>query len=322
MREGKVLSGRDFSRSEVIPCAFGSFQAEELRRTIRENKAQEPARRAKKSISIISGKGGVGKSNIAINLALAFGKYRGIPAAVIDADLGLANVDVLLGLDARLTLENVFLGEMTVRDILVPVSEKVWLVPGGSGLPELADMSPTMRKQLLPEMLTLDDIVDVIVIDAGAGIHASVRDFALASDIVVVVATPEPTAVKDAYSMIKSISTSPSILGKELFLVVNMAFSEREAATSAKRLMDTTGRFLGIELKYLGPLLHDSRIPKSVKAKFPVLLGYPDCIFSRGIKGFTERLLPHSAETSREPVQKEGAMKRLVASLIGRKVLS
>lgn len=322
MRQGKVLSGRDFSGQEVIPCAFGSFQAEELRRTISEKKATKAAAGVKRSISIISGKGGVGKSNIALNLALAFGKHRGIPTAIIDADLGLANTDVLLGLDARLTLENVFTGELSVRDILVPVSDKVWLVPGGSGIPELADMSPIRRKQLLPEMLTLDDIVDVIVIDAGAGIHATVRDFALASDVVVVVATPEPTAVKDAYSMIKSISTSPAICEKELFLVVNMAFSEREAAEAAKRLIDATGRFLGIDLKYLGPLLHDPRIPKSVKAKCPALFGYPDCAFSRGISRITERLLPHSAEASLEPARKEGAMKRLVASFIGRKVLS
>jgi flagellar biosynthesis protein FlhG len=328
MRAGKVLPKNGFGKQAVKSCDFGSFQAEELRQSLREKKGFTTARAGKKSIAIISGKGGVGKSNIALNLALALGGRWNVPTAIIDADLGLANTDVLVGLEARLTLENVFSGELSVRDILVPVSENVWLVPGGSGIPELADMTPERRRQLLPEMLSLDDLVDIIVIDGGAGIHSSVRDFALAADAVVVVTTPEPTAVRDAYSMIKSLSgTSQATSGigqKELFLLVNMAYSDREAAMAAKRLIDASGRFLGIELEVLAFLPHDARVPKSVKARRPVLAGYPGCAFSRTLSGMAGRLLPAAGKTGKEDADghKEGPMKRFVSAFLRNRALS
>jgi len=334
MRVGKILPKSGFGNQAVTACDFGSFQAEELRQSLREKKRPAAHRAGKKSIAIISGKGGVGKSNIAVNLALALGGRWNVPTALIDADLGLANADVLVGLEARLTLENVFSGELSVRDILAPVSENVWLVPGGSDIPELADMAPKRRRRLLSEMLFLDDLVDVIVIDGGAGIHSSVLDFALAADAVVVVTTPEPTAIRDAYSMIKSLSGAspgrPGIREKELFLLVNMAYSDREAAMAAKRLVDASGRFLGIDLEVLAFLPHDARVPKSVKARRPVLAGYPGCAFSRILSGVAGRLLPVAgnpgnfgkSEQKDADGHMEGPMKRLVSAFLRDRTVS
>jgi len=328
MRVGKVLSKSGSGYQAVRSCDFGSFQAEELRQSLHEKHGSRAVGTGKKSIAIISGKGGVGKSNISLNLALALGGRWNVPTAIIDADLGLANVDVLMGLDVRLTLENVFRGELPVRDIIVPVSEKVWLVPGGSGIPELADMTPEKRRRLLPEMLSLDDLVDIIVIDGGAGIHSTVRDFALAADTVVVVTTPEPTAVRDAYSMIKSLSGisggMPGIAGKELFLLVNMAYSDREAAMAAKRLIDASGSFLGINLEVLAFLPHDAKVPKSVKARRPVLVEYPRCSFSRTLSGVAGRLLPAAGKRGNEDTDghKEGPMKRFVSAFLRNRALS
>lgn len=326
MRTGRIVSSLAFEQEEAASAPFESFQAKDLKQSMLTRPLREEKRASRRSIAIVSGKGGVGKSNFALNLALVLGESFGVRSAIIDADLGLANADVLLGLETRLSMAHVLRGELSVRDILVPVSERVWLVPGGSGITEFSDMTPDMKRRFVPEMLSLDDLVDVMVIDAGAGIQSAVLECALAADVVVLVTTPEPTALKDAYSMLKNLmhyDGSRKLKSKDLFLLVNMAFSEKEAFLASERLAEVSKRFLALELPFLGYLPHDLRITRSVKAKCPVVRMYPKCPISRKIGEMAGKILSLSGERERTldtlPGQ-HGPMRNLMLSLWGNSV--
>lgn len=278
--------------------AVESIQAEQLRKALAGDSSASAAGRPRKTVAVVSGKGGVGKTNFALNLALTIGDRLRIPSALLDADFGLANADVLIGLDARLSLANVFRGELSLKEILVPVSDRVWLVPGGSGIADLAEMDAGRVRKLLPELSCLDDLAQVLVIDAGAGIQSAVREISIASDSIVLMTTPEPTALKDAYGMLKSLVQSygaARLAEKDLFLFINMAFSEIEAREAAYRMQAISRKFLGLEIRELGYLPHDVRVSKAVKAKCPLVRLYPRSELAERIDRAARRVLASPA---------------------------
>lgn len=323
MRSGKVIFKTvEESSSQVKDFSFQSLQLQELQKTLSKNEEEKEIRqKKKKSIAIISGKGGVGKSSFALNLALLMGEKFNIPAALIDADLGMANADILLGLDTRLNLNHVIRGELALREITLPVSEKVWLVPGGSGIPELADMDHSARTDLLPEIMALDNMVDVIVIDTGAGINSTVRDFSMATDAIVLITTPEPTALKDAYGMIKSLFYSydkEELQKKELYIVINMAFSRQEALQGAERIIQTSKHFLDLQLNLLGYLPYDLKVSKAVKSRCPLVKLYPRSSLTRRIEEMAGKILAVPEEKKTDPVDNGsmGPMTRLLNTML------
>ncbi len=324
MRLGKIISTKgNNTSSNIEDYSFESLQLRELQKALYEGalKNKQIRQEGKKSIAVISGKGGVGKSSFALNLALLIGEKFNKPTALIDADLGLANADVLLGLDTRLNLNHVIRGELSLREITLPVSERVWLVPGGSGIPELAEMDPQARAELLPEIMALDDMVDVIVIDTGAGINSTVRDFSMAADAIVLITTPEPTALKDAYGMIKSLFhcyTKEQLGEKEIYIVINMAFSRQEAILGAERLIRTSEHFLDLHLNFLGYLPYDLRVSRAVKARCPLVKLYPRSVLAKKMEDITERILSVPEEKDREaPLDgQKGPMARLLKTML------
>lgn len=318
MRIGRVLRrNRDPVLEDSPGHPFQSFQAEELRRALVEKDVAKAGVIVRKTISVVSGKGGVGKSNVALNLALSMGNRLGLRTALLDADLGLANADILLGLDVKYNLGHVIKGELSLKDILVPIAEKVWLIPGGSGISELADMSVETRQRFISELSVLDDMVDVVLIDTGAGIQASVRDFALASDVVVLVTTPEPPAIKDAYGLVKSlVASGEGRVGDGLHLLVNMALSEQEAQGAADRICKVAQEYLKVHIGYLGCLRYDKRIPLAVKERCPFVVRYPSSAPSRGVEEMATRLVRRTGKEI--PAQSEkGFVKRFLSSLVG-----
>lgn len=299
--------------------AVESIQAEQLRKALARDSSASAAGRPRKTVAVVSGKGGVGKTNFALNLALTIGDRLRIPSALLDADFGLANADVLIGLDARLSLANVFRGELSLKEILVPVSDRVWLVPGGSGIADLAEMDAGRVRKLLPELSCLDDLAQVLVIDAGAGIQSAVREISIASDSIVLMTTPEPTALKDAYGMLKSLVQSygaARLAEKDLFLFINMAFSEIEAREAAYRMQAISRKFLGLEIRELGYLPHDVRVSKAVKAKCPLVRLYPHSELAERIDRAARRVLasPAAAQGAKTEgtAAKTGAWRRFL----------
>jgi flagellar biosynthesis protein FlhG len=199
--------------------------------------------------AVTSGKGGVGKSNFVVNLALSLIE-EGKEVIVFDADLGLANLDVNLGVTPNYTLNHVISGRKTLEEIIIKGAGDLPLIPGGSGIEELANLSHQQISNLISGWKRIEQKYDIIIIDTGAGLSGKVIDFVLAADEVIVISTPEPTSVTDAYGVIKVISNHAEDL--KVKLVVNQADSTREAEKIGDRLVKTTREFLDLEIDYLG----------------------------------------------------------------------
>lgn len=244
-----------------------SDQAGDLRRLVKAQRQEVRQRDGSgpRTLAVLSGKGGVGKSNLALALscALADGGKR---VVLLDADLGMANIDLLCGISSRFNLSHVVDGSRRLEEVLVPLEEKVEVLPGGSGLKDLADLDDAELSGVIDSLGLLEDRADVVVLDTGAGIHKGVLAFALAADTTILVTTPEPTSVRDAYGVIKSLA-GPSPEEKELLLVVNMASSEREAREVADRILTAANQFLGRSPVYLGHVLRDETVGRAVRLR-------------------------------------------------------
>ncbi|MCH2148682.1 MAG: MinD/ParA family protein [Phycisphaerales bacterium] len=251
-------------------------------------------RRSAKAIAVTSGKGGVGKSNMAVNLAVAMAQ-SGRRVVLLDADLGLANTDVLCGITPRRTIEHVLDGASSFRDIMVPGPGGFMLVPGASGVAGLADLEPGRRRHLLRELVQLEQEADVILIDTGAGIGSSVVGFAVASERVVVVCTPEPTSITDAYGMIKSLRATSDVV--DIHLAVNMAEDEAEGRAVHGRIEQACATFLRTPVHLAGVIPRDPLVPLSVRNQLPFLISSPNCPAAQQIRLIARGLLGEDVKT-------------------------
>ncbi len=243
-------------------------QAEKLRLMVRK------ARKTARVITISSGKGGVGKTNIAANLAICL-RATGKRVLLLDADLGLANLDVIFNVRPRLNLAHVISGQRHIDEITQRVAGGVDLICGLSGLADAADLSDFQRQRLLQELSTLEHQTDYIIIDTGAGISSNVMCFCDAADMCLIVTTPEPTSITDAYTLIKRISLNAS--GAKVSLLCNMAETRNEARGVYQRLSSTAQRFLSLSIADAGYILRDSHVSDAVNLCEPVVLAYPRC---------------------------------------------
>jgi flagellar biosynthesis protein FlhG len=240
----------------------------------------EPSWRAR-TIAITSGKGGVGKSNVAVNISLELAT-RGRRVFLVDADLALANADVLLGVNPRYHLGHVLSGERSLDEVLINVEKDMTLIPGGSGIEKLANLSPGQHAQILAELGNIEDRSDFMIIDTAAGISGNVIGVLRAASEVVIVTTPDPTAVVDAYATIKVLhQNSPT---KPIWIVVNQAVGIGDADQVFAQLQSTTRRFLGHPIKFLGTIPRDSQLVEAVREQTPVLAYAPDTPASRALR--------------------------------------
>ncbi|MGB9441590.1 MAG: MinD/ParA family protein [Desulfobacterales bacterium] len=229
-------------------------------------------------IAITSGKGGVGKTSIVGNLGYAFAKL-GKKVLILDADLGLGNLDVLLGLAPKYNLSHVILGERKIDEILVEGPGKMNILPASSGIQELTNLNKDQKIEILKQLDLLIDSVDVLFIDTAAGISSNVMDFNATAQEVVVVVSPEPTSITDAYALMKVLSLKYS--GKACKLIVNMVRRPEEGREVFRQLQIVTDRFLDITIEYLGYVLFDGKVTKGVKTQKIVSELYPDTPASR-----------------------------------------
>jgi flagellar biosynthesis protein FlhG len=242
-------------------------QAEKLREIMR-NKKSSP-QKASRIISVSSGKGGVGKTNIAINLALAYAAL-GKKVIVLDADLGLANVNVVLGVIPRYNLYHLIRQQKKMRDIILDTPYGIQIVAGASGFSKIANLSEEERKVFIEELHELSS-ADIIIIDTSAGVSNNVLTFVAASDDVIIVTTPEPTAITDAYGIVKIIATEVDNLELGLKLVVNRVKSVTEGRKVAERVINIAGQFLNIKLDYLGFVYEDAVVQNAVIKQRPFM---------------------------------------------------
>lgn len=235
---------------------------------------------------VASGKGGVGKTNIVVNLAICMQK-RGHKVLIIDADLGMANVDVLLGLFPNITLYDVFFNDKSLKEAIIGGPEGVKIIPGGSGMIKMTTLDSAQQSKLAEEFVQLDDI-DTILIDTGAGISMNLMSFIAFSQEILVVTTPEPTAMTDAYGLLKVISELN--LDRKIKVIVNRVSNKESALFTFERLKNTVEKFLKIELEYLGYIMDDIRVSNSVMDRSPLILEYPNSIASKCLIAIVDKM--------------------------------
>jgi flagellar biosynthesis protein FlhG len=255
-------------------------QASKLRQLMREA-------RQTRIIAVTSGKGGVGKSNIALNLAILL-SAAGNRVALVDADMGLANLDLLVDVDVRANLAHVIAGIKKLEDILVDLPGGVQLVPGASGISRMAQLSEFQRAKVVNELAALEADNDVIIIDTGAGIGPDVLHFTTAADSVLVVTAPEPTAITDAYAVIKMLAQRE--YSGQISVLVNQAPDRHEARSAFQRISTVARQFLGSRVFDAGYVLLDPKVRESVRRREPFVLAFPRCPASRCMAALATKL--------------------------------
>ena len=248
-------------------------QAETLREMMRTQGGSEPVNGKTRIITVASGKGGVGKTNLSTNLALAYGKL-GRKVILMDADLGLANVNVVLGIIPKYNLYHLIRKQKSMREIIMDTDYGIQIVAGASGFAKIANLDEQERQSFITELSELAT-ADVIIIDTSAGVSNNVLSFVAAADEAIIVTTPEPTAITDAYGIIKIIATEIDNLGLSLKLVVNRVRSVTEGKRVAERVISIANQFLNLKIDYLGYVYEDPAVHQSVLRQRPFLANDP-----------------------------------------------
>ena len=268
-------------------------QAARLRQLVEEkvgnpSPTEEVSTPAARTIAVTSGKGGVGKTNFTVNLAIALSK-AGKRVIIIDADLGMANVDVLMGTVSKYNLSHLSREDVSLEDVLLQGPYGIQYISGGSGIEHIADFSPLERQRLMKKLFACENMADIILIDTGAGIGKNVLDFILAADEVLLLTTPEPTALTDAYAVMKAYSLYAG--NKNLRLVVNRVYDESESREVLTKLRSTSERFLQMPLECLGYIFEDRSMMYAVRQQVPLLVSKPDAAAAKCVAAIAENLL-------------------------------
>lgn len=284
-------------------------QAQRLREYLQQHKPEEkPEGKATRVIAVTSGKGGVGKSNVTINFALSL-MQKGQKVVVIDLDLGMANIDILLGLAPKHNLIHMIDGELSIFDVMEKGPNGLEYIAGGSGFQEILQLDEARLRQFFQQFAKLHGYADTILLDTGAGISQESLRFILAADEVFLVTTPEPTAITDAYSMLKILHAKDAEI--QVRMIINRVQSFREGKIVANKIKTVAEQFLSMQVGYLGYLEEDPQVMQAVKKQMPYLLAFPNSTATLGMRELTAAFLAGG-----EMSEKHGGMKGFIHKLV------
>lgn len=284
-------------------------QAQRLRNIIKQQNKKE---HLAKVITVTSGKGGVGKSNISVNLAIQLSRF-GKKVVVLDADFGLANIEVMLGLRPKYNLADMMFHGKSVKEIIAPGPENIAFISGGSGLREMTNLSRDQIQSLVLSMYELDQVADIVLIDTGAGISDTVIDLVMCSAQVLLVATPEPTSITDAYALLKTIQRQVDFdPGRmKIQMIGNRTKSYEDGKDLFRKLSTVSGKFLQVQMEYLGSIPDDPKLQNAVMRQVPVSIAYPNAPAARA-------MMELALQLENGTVQEEEAPSKGLSGLLAR----
>ena len=275
-------------------------QAEQLRKLVQ---SQERPQTAARVITVTSGKGGVGKTSIAVNLAIQLQRL-GKRVIILDADFGLANIEVMLGIRPQYNLADLMFRGKSLSEIITKGPEDIGFISGGSGIQELARMTKEQVMYLTQKLVELDSMADVIIVDTGAGIADNVLEFVTASSEVILVATPEPTSITDAYALLKALNRRAGFSREHtsIKMISNRVGSETEGRSLYEKMSVVVDKFLNIHPEFLGIIPQDDLISKAVMVQKPITMAYPNSPAAKALQTIAENLCDGMQEPSRKGI--------------------
>jgi flagellar biosynthesis protein FlhG len=238
-------------------------------------------------IAITSGKGGAGKTNLSVNLGIALAQ-TGQRVAILDADMGLANVDILIGVYPKFNLSHVLSGEKTLADIMMEGPSGIRIIPGASGIQKMAELSSTEQAAMIHAFSEIDQELDVLIVDTAAGISASVVNFARACQEIIVVVCDEPTSLTDAYAFIKLLNRDYKLT--DFHVVCNMVKTVEQGQALFQKLIKVTDHYLDVTLRFVGSVPYDENLRKSVQKQSPVVAAFPNTKATLAIKDIAAKI--------------------------------
>ncbi len=268
-------------------------QAESLR-IIKANRQARPLARV---ITVTSGKGGVGKSNTAINLAIQM-KKLGKRVIILDADFGLANIEIMFGTVPKHNLCDLIYQGKNIKDIITWGPGEVGFISGGSGIAGMSNLSNDYLNYIIQNLSELDSIADIIIVDTGAGISDAVLEFLVASGEILLMTTPEPTSITDSYSLLKALCRHPRFnqQNTQIKMIANRVEKEEEGQLLFRKLYSVVQRFLKLPMSYLGSIPQDNMLMRAVMAQIPVSLANPNAKSSQAYEHIAAKLLDKENE--------------------------
>jgi len=244
-------------------------------------------RKTVRTIAIASGKGGVGKTNITANLAIGFSRLDK-KVLIFDADLGLSNIDVILNLATKYNIRHLFNGEKRLKDLIIDGPSGIKVLPASSGVQELTELDEFQRLRIIEEFESYDDSVDYLLVDTSSGISSNVAFFCMAAQEIIIVTSAEPSAMTDAYALMKVLFTKYQ--EKNFKVLVNNVKDEKEAMEVYGRLSTAAEKFLNISLDYLGYVPYDASLQRAVRQQRALLEIYPDSEAARSLMRIAEKI--------------------------------
>lgn len=287
-------------------------QAEKLRNIVKNNQKPVTAPRAR-IFTVTSGKGGVGKSNVAVNMAVQMQK-RGKKVIIFDADFGLANVEIMFGAIPKFNLSDLIYREKTIQEIITPGPLDIGFVSGGSGVTGINNLSREQLKFLVSNLEKLNELADVIIIDTGAGISDNVLEFVMASPEIILLVTSEPSSLTDAYSLLKALHRNEEFCQAQsrIKVISNRVISEEEGIGIFEKLNAVVGQFLNGDLEYLGSIPRDALLEKAVCQQQPVSILYPEAKSSKSFEQLSGCLLGGTMP----PIEEKRGIVQLISRFI------
>lgn len=278
-------------------------QAQNLRNIVKKNTVVKENEKKSRIITVTSGKGGVGKTSVSINLAIQF-RLQGKSVIIFDADFGLANIEVMIGAIPKYNLSDLIYRGKDLNDIIMKGPMDIGFISGGSGISGFGDLTKEQLTYLVYKIKELESMADIIIIDTGAGISSAVMDFVVVSNEVILVTTPEPTSITDSYSLLKALNKRDDFDKSQnhIKIVANRVRNYEEGANLYNKLNVVVNKFLNFNIEFLGIIENDENMSKAVIQQKPISMAYPNSKGAKSFKKISDTLL--EKKTTDEDEQK------------------